>query len=105
GGLFRRVTEEERLSDEQLEALRAIAKDNRQISVLVGKAGAGKTRVLRPLVKLYAEQGYDIHAVALSNIAKDTLGQSINDVKKGTKAETIANFKYRITEGIIKGLA
>ncbi|MFN8973031.1 MAG: AAA family ATPase [Alphaproteobacteria bacterium] len=99
GGLFRRLPKSEQLSDEQLQALRAIAADPNQISVLIGKAGVGKTRVLQPLVKLFAEQGYDIHAVALSNIAKDALGQSVNGVAKDAEAETIASLKYKITEG------
>lgn len=62
------------LSDEQKEAVIRLTQD-RRLSVLVGRAGAGKTTALKAVSDIYKEAGYTVIGSSLSAMAADNLGR------------------------------
>ncbi len=61
-----------RLSDQQLAAIYHLT-DDKQLSSLVGVAGAGKTTIMQVVSDAYAKQGYRVRGAALSGIAAEGL--------------------------------
>lgn len=62
------------LSREQKEAVIGLTQDQR-LSVLVGRAGAGKTTALKAVSDIYKEAGYTVIGSSLSAMAADNLGR------------------------------
>ena len=62
------------LSGEQKDAVVGLTQDPR-LSVLVGRAGAGKTTTLRAVSDIYKEAGYTVIGTSLSAMAADNLGR------------------------------
>ena len=61
------------LSEEQKEAVIGLT-GNEQISVLVGKAGAGKTSTMSAVAEIYKNQGSRVIGMSLSAVASENLG-------------------------------
>ena len=61
------------MSDEQADAVRYAATDDRLCSVVQGSAGSGKTFSMQTVAQLYKEQGYELHGLATTWSAADTL--------------------------------
>ncbi len=66
------------LSEEQIEAIRAVTASSGRVAIIEGAAGSGKTTTLRPSADLYREHGSDIIATAVAWRTAVALG---NDVK------------------------
>jgi conjugative relaxase-like TrwC/TraI family protein len=66
----------EPLTDEQLEAARALATDGQGVSVLQALAGTGKTRVLSAMALVYESAGYQVIGVAPTARAARELGDA-----------------------------
>jgi ATP-dependent exoDNAse (exonuclease V) alpha subunit len=62
------------LSQEQKEAVIGLTQDN-SLSVLVGRAGAGKTTTLKAVSDIYKEAGHRVIGTSLSAMAADNLGK------------------------------
>ncbi len=62
------------LSAEQKDAVVGFTQDQR-LSVLVGRAGAGKTTTLKAVSDIYKEAGYTVIGSSLSAMAADNLGR------------------------------
>ena len=62
------------LSREQKDAVIGLTQDQR-LSVLVGRAGAGKTTTLKTVSDIYKEAGYTVIGSSLSAMAADNLGR------------------------------
>lgn len=74
-----------RLSDDQAEAIEAVATSGRRLDLMVGPAGAGKTTALRALVEAWQAQGGAVTALAPSSAAAEVLGESL-----GARADNTA---------------
>ena len=68
------ITHFPHLSDEQKDAVVGLTQDPR-LSVLVGRAGAGKTTALKAVSDIYKEAGYTVIGSSLSAMAADNLGR------------------------------
>ncbi|HLD95292.1 MAG TPA: AAA family ATPase [Alphaproteobacteria bacterium] len=80
----------QKISDEQEKAVQLLCA-NSSFSVLVGRAGTGKTTgVLKPVVELHKEAGFKIMGMALSAQA----AKNLND-ETGAKSETVAHYVYQ----------
>lgn len=77
------------LSTEQEQALRHIT-DDKQLSLLVGVAGAGKTTILEGAKQALEAEGYRVRGVAPSGIAAAGLKET------GIKSSTLHSLEYRI---------
>ncbi len=77
------------LSQEQITAIKHMASD-RQLSLIVGVAGAGKTTVMQSALKAYEQSGYRVLGAAPSGIAASSL-QEI-----GVTASTLHSLEYRL---------
>ena len=64
------------LTNEQLEAARALSTDGRGVSVMQALAGTGKTRVLAALARIYESAGYQVVGVAPTGRAARELGDA-----------------------------
>lgn len=81
------------ISDEQEQAVNTLCA-NSAFSVLVGRAGTGKTSsVLKPVVALHQEAGFRVVGMALAAEAAKNLAN-----ETGCKADTIAYYTYRWNE-------
>jgi ATP-dependent exoDNAse (exonuclease V) alpha subunit len=72
-----------RYSDEQLTAIRHLTQ-GRDLTLLHGQAGTGKTTVLRAVADAYHQSGYTVVGMALSGVAAQNLAQAT-----GIEAKTI----------------
>lgn len=72
------------LSVEQQGAVKALCDDN-NLSVLIGRAGTGKTTTLKAVIDLHQQSGYKISGLSLSATAAENLGLETN-----CPAETVA---------------
>jgi len=75
-------------TEEQLNAIRTLC-GNARLSVLIGRAGTGKTTTLRPVVELHKASGYKVWGMAPSAAAAKQLEADIN-----VKCDTIAHYAY-----------
>jgi Ti-type conjugative transfer relaxase TraA len=72
-----------RLSGEQKEAVREIL-DGKDLSILIGRAGAGKTTAMKEVVQAYEQSGYQVIGAAPTGAAAKNLGKDT-----GIKCKTI----------------
>jgi hypothetical protein len=77
------------LNEEQQHAIHNLC-DSTQLSVLIGRAGTGKTSSLKPVVELHTQAGFNVIGMALAAEAARHLG---NDA--GIESFTIASFEQR----------
>jgi hypothetical protein len=77
------------LNEEQQHAVHNLC-DSTQLSVLIGRAGTGKTSSLKPVVDLHTQAGFNVVGLALAAEAARHLG---NDA--GIESFTIASFEQR----------
>jgi len=63
----------EGMSEEQADAVRHAVADNKACSVIQGAAGAGKTFSMQTVAQLYRSQGYELHGLATTWTAAETL--------------------------------
>ena len=66
------------LSEEQTEAIRAVAGSQGRVAIVEGAAGSGKTTTLRPLADLYREDGKTIIATAVAWRTAVALGNDLD---------------------------
>ncbi len=59
---------------EQRDAVLGLAQENEHLSVLVGRAGSGKTTTLKAVSAYYQSKGYKVMGTSLSALAAGTLG-------------------------------
>ena len=82
-----------KISEEQEQAIKVLCADS-NFSVLVGRAGTGKTTsVLAPVVALHQGAGFNVMGMALAAEAAKNLAE-----ETGCQAETIAYYTYRWNE-------
>ena len=80
----------DKISEEQEKAVHTLCSDS-AFSVLVGRAGTGKTSaVLKPVVALHQDAGYKVMGMALAAEAAKNLA-----IETGCKAETIAHYTFQ----------
>ncbi len=77
------------LSAEQVATLKHMT-DNKQLSLVVGVAGAGKTTIMAGAKEAYESQGYRVRGAAPSGIAS----AGLKDI--GINASTLHSLEYRI---------
>ncbi len=77
------------LSDEQINTLKHMTQD-KQLSLVVGVAGAGKTTIMAGAKEAYESQGYRVRGAAPSGIAAAGLKEI------GMNASTLHSLEYRI---------
>lgn len=78
------------LMEEQKDAVFGLLKNN-ALSVLIGRAGAGKTTTLRAVSDLYKQAGFSVFGVSLSALASENLG-----VEADIKASTLHSLLYKL---------
>lgn len=83
------------LNEEQAVALNFIAKGE-DISVLVGRPGAGKSYLLKPLNLLYETHNYTVLGAALSGKVAKSL-----QAETSIASSTIASLTYRLKTGML----
>ena len=66
------------LSEEQIEAIRAVTSSSGRVAIIEGAAGSGKTTTLRPIADLYREHGQSIIATAVAWRTAVALGNDID---------------------------
>lgn len=81
------------LSGEQADALVHIT-DGRDLGIVVGYAGTGKSAMLGVAREAWEEAGYDVHGVALSGIAAENLESG-----SGITSRTIASMEHGWNNG------
>ncbi len=84
------------LNTSQAKALRAIVLGG-DLSLVVGKAGTGKTYMMKVAKDIWEASGFKVHGVSLSGIAAEGLE---NDA--GISSNTLHAFKYRLERGYLK---
>jgi len=82
------------LSEEQKSAVIGLT-GNEQISVLVGKAGAGKTSTMSAVAEIYKNSGHRVIGMSLSAMASENLG---NDAKIESKTIALWTHNWRSYE-------
>ncbi|MCR5224732.1 MAG: AAA family ATPase [Alphaproteobacteria bacterium] len=80
------------LNNEQQTAVRDLCNE-RSFSVLVGKAGAGKTTTMKAVAEAYAHSGRRVVGMSLSAVAAENLGKDA-----GIESATIASWTHRWRE-------
>lgn len=84
------------LNEEQSKAIRHVLQGS-DISIIVGRAGTGKTYALRAANEAYIKAGYKVHGLALSGIAAQGLQDAAN-----IKSRTITSFSHGIRNGSLQ---
>ncbi|MHA3320877.1 Ti-type conjugative transfer relaxase TraA [Legionella pneumophila] len=79
------------LSEEQLEAVHYITK-GKQISVVIGRPGTGKSYLLQPIKEFYQKNEYRVLGAALSGKVAKSL-----QTDTGIPCSTIASLTYKLT--------
>ncbi|WP_058529798.1 Ti-type conjugative transfer relaxase TraA [Legionella londiniensis] len=88
-----KVIKQYQLNEEQAQAMQFIIQ-GKDISVLIGRPGVGKSYLLKPLKELYEEQGHMVLGASLSGkVAKMLQSET------GIQASTIASLTYRLKTG------
>lgn len=103
------------LNEEQRNAVKTLTSD-RNLSVLIGKAGAGKTTTMKAVAEIYKDSGARVIGMSLSAVASENLGQEAN-IESGTIAswmhqrrlfeearEKFLSFNEILSEGMLKQL-
>jgi ATP-dependent exoDNAse (exonuclease V) alpha subunit len=104
------------LSQEQSQAVLGLTDDGSQCSVLIGRAGAGKTTTLKAVADIYKSSGYEVIGTSLSAMAADNLERetgiesrtlhSLNLIWNSYKSacDKFLSFDAIVDEGILKQL-
>ncbi|HAU1765485.1 TPA: Ti-type conjugative transfer relaxase TraA [Legionella pneumophila] len=79
------------LSEEQLEAVHYVTK-GKQISVVIGRPGTGKSYLLQPIKEFYQKNEYRVLGAALSGKVAKSL-----QTDTGIPCSTIASLTYKLT--------
>ncbi|QCL95755.1 Ti-type conjugative transfer relaxase TraA [Agrobacterium tumefaciens] len=82
-----------KLSGEQAEALAHVT-DGRDLGIVVGYAGTGKSAMLGVARAVWEAEGYEVHGVALSGIAAENLESG-----SGISSRTIASMEHSWKQG------
>lgn len=85
------------MAQEQIDALRYVTKSDRLVSIIQGRAGAGKTFTMRTMADIFSEHGYETFALATSHRASKKLAQECNL----DNAFALTGFIKRIEEGTL----
>jgi len=88
-----KVIEQYDLNEEQAQAMQFIIQ-GKDISVLIGRPGVGKSYLLKPLKELYEAHGHRVLGASLSGKVAKAL-----QAETGIEASTIASLSYRIKTG------
>jgi 5S rRNA maturation endonuclease (ribonuclease M5) len=104
------------LSQEQSQAVLGLTEDGSQCSVLIGRAGAGKTTTLKAVADIYRDVGYKVVGASLSAMAADNLERETGIESKTLHSLVYALDKYKsacdkflsfdaiVDEGVLKQL-
>jgi hypothetical protein len=84
------------LKDGQDDAIKHILKGN-DISIMVGRAGTGKSYSLKAAKMAWEMSGYRVYGIALAGIAADNLS-----LDSDIESRTIESFSYAINEGKLR---
>ena len=103
------------LNEEQRDAVKTLTSD-RNLSVLIGKAGAGKTTTMKAVAAIYKDSGARVIGMSLSAVASENLGREAK-IESGTIAswmhqrrlfeearEKFLSFNEILSEGMLKQL-
>ena len=103
------------LSNEQKDAVKGLTKDD-NVGILLGKAGAGKTTIMKAISAIYEQNGARVIGMSLSAVASENLGKDA-DIESHTIAswshkwrmyetaqERFLSFNSVVTDGILKQL-
>ncbi len=103
------------LNEEQRNAVKTLTSD-RNLSVLIGKAGAGKTTTMKAVAEIYKDSGARVIGMSLSAVASENLGREAK-IESGTIAswmhqrrlfeearEKFLSFNEILSEGMLKQL-
>lgn len=103
------------LNEEQRNAVKTLTSD-RNLSILIGKAGAGKTTTMKAVAEIYKDGGARVIGMSLSAVASENLGREAN-IESGTIAswmhqrrlfeearEKFLSFNEILAEGMLKQL-
>ena len=82
------------LSHEQREAVLHVT-TNQDLALIVGRAGAGKTRLTRAVVDAYRDAGYRVRGAALAGKAAEGLA-----AEAGIEARTLASYELAWRNGV-----
>ena len=85
-----------KLNPGQSRALRHIMLEG-DMAIIVGKAGTGKSYLMRAANEIWQQEGYRVIGTAVAGIASESLESESN-----IQSSTIASLKYRLEKGQIK---
>ncbi|MFJ1267880.1 Ti-type conjugative transfer relaxase TraA [Legionella lytica] len=91
-----KLSQQYRLSEEQQEAFRYIAQRS-DISVVIGRPGAGKSYLLKPVNEYYTQAGMEVIGAALSGKVAKAL-----QVETGIASLTIKSLSYRLANNMMQ---
>ncbi|MBA2655299.1 MAG: AAA family ATPase [Gammaproteobacteria bacterium] len=94
--LIKNIINNYKLNDEQANAIQHILQGS-DISIIVGRAGTGKTYALKAAKEAFTKVGYHIQGIALSGIAAQGLQEA-----SGIPSRTIASFTYALRKETLK---
>ena len=104
------------LNQEQQQAVLGLTDDSIKASVLIGRAGAGKTTTLKAVAEIYKTAGYEVIGTSLSAMAADNLEQetgvtsrtlhSLNIIwnRYQSACDKFLSFDSIVDEGLLKQL-
>ena len=75
-------------NEKQIAAIHSLCGDN-LLSVMIGRAGTGKTTTLKPVLELHQQAGYEVWGMAPSAVAATQLQEDT-----GVKSDTLAHYAY-----------
>lgn len=87
-----RIISDYTLTNEQADSLMYLAQHKR-ISNIVGRAGTGKSYLMRATNEMWSNQGFDVHGMAVSGVAAKSLERD-----SGIKSNTIASYKMKLSK-------
>jgi Ti-type conjugative transfer relaxase TraA len=87
----RAIAQNYTLNDEQHEALTFIT-EGRDLSILIGRPGTGKSYLLKPMKEHYEAHGYRVMGASLSGKVAKTL-----EADTGIKSYTMSSLNYRLS--------
>lgn len=94
--LIKNIINNYKLNDEQADAIQHILQGS-DISIIVGRAGTGKTYALKAAKDAFTKAGYHVQGIALSGIAAQGLQEA-----SGIPSRTIASFTYALQKETLK---
>ena len=92
--VVRRVVPRHHLGADQVAAVDALVRDDRRVHLLVGPAGAGKTRTLRAVAEAWRSAGGEVLGLTVSQSAADVLAAEAD-----VRAENTAKWLFETERG------